>query len=152
MFYAAAREGEVSLLSAFLDAGADPNRPDDRGFTPLILASYNEQPGAVALLLARQAVVDARDADGSTALGGVAFKGYLPIAEQLLEAGAAVDAANAAGRTPLIFAAMFRRVDMAALLVRHGADPQRTDAEGNSAAAIARQSGRADLMAALGLS
>ena len=135
MFYAAAREGEVALLAAFLDAGIDPDRPDDRGFTPLILASYHDRAEAVALLLARGAAVDGRDADGSTALGGVAFKGYEPIARQLLDAGAAVDTANGAGRTPLIFATMFGRVSLAALLVRHGADPHRADGEGNSAAA-----------------
>ncbi|WP_254070174.1 ankyrin repeat domain-containing protein [Acidisphaera sp. L21] len=151
LFYAAARDGDVELLGAFLDAGTDPNRPDDRGFPPLILASYNEQAAATALLLARGAVVDAVDAKGSTALGGVAFKGYVDIAGQLLAAGAAVDAPNEAGRTPLMFATMFGRAEMAALLIQHGADPNRLDAEGNSAADIARQSGRPELVAALGL-
>ena len=50
-FFQAAREGEVETLAALLESGTDPGWPDERGFTPLIVASYNGQAGAVALLL-----------------------------------------------------------------------------------------------------
>ncbi len=91
----------------------------------------------MALLLERGAPVDGVDTEGSTALGGVAFKGHTGIARQLLAAGAEVDKPDVAGRTPLIFATMFGRADMAALLVLHGADIHHRDAEGVSAADIA---------------
>ena len=53
LFYGAVRDGRLDLLAAFLDGGADPNRPDARGFPPIVLASYNGQKDATALLLAR---------------------------------------------------------------------------------------------------
>ena len=99
----AARSGNIARLTALLDAGADPNRPDTRGFPPIILASYNAQAEATALLIARGAAVDGVDAAGATALMGAAFKGHVAIACQLLAAGAAVDAANETGRTALVF-------------------------------------------------
>ncbi len=116
------------MLARLLEAGADPACPDGRGFTPLILASYNGHADAVALLLARGAAVDGADAHGSTALGGVAFKGLVGIARQLLAAGAEVDKPDAAGRTPLIFATMFGRAEhgrAAAAARRRPAAPRR---------------------------
>ena len=41
LFFNAAREGNVSLLSRFLSAGMDPNYRTEQGYTPLILAKYN---------------------------------------------------------------------------------------------------------------
>ena len=144
----AARDGDLRRLAALLGS-ADPDRPDNRGFTPLIMASYHGQAGAVALLLGAGAAVDVVDAKGSTALSGAAFKGHCGVARLLLDAGAAVDAPDEAGRTPLLYAAMFGRTEMAALLVAHGADPQRRDEEGVCAADVARQ-GDAALLGALG--
>ena len=144
----AARDGDLRRLAALLGS-ADPNQTDSRGFTPLIMASYHGQAGAVALLLGAGAAVDVVDAKGSTALSGAAFKGHCGIARLLLDAGAAVDAPDEAGRTPLLYAVMFGRTEMAALLVAHGADPQRRDEEGVSAADVARQ-GDSALLAALG--
>ena len=132
--HAAARDGDVARLTELLEAGANPDEADDRGFTPLILASYNGHEAAAALLLARGAAVDAADAVGGTALMGVAFKGHTAIAARLLRAGATVDAPNETGRTPLMFAMMFGRAELAALLVQHGADPAQADETGGDTA------------------
>jgi uncharacterized protein len=137
LYYGAMREGRIELLAEFLRQGVDPNRPDARGFPPVIIASYNGQAEAVALLLEAGAAVDARDAKGSTALGGVAFKDEQAIARQLIAAGAEVDAPNDMGRTPLMFAVMFGRHAMVELLLEAGADPRRRDLEGHSAIDLA---------------
>jgi ankyrin repeat protein len=137
LYYDAARDGHEPLLAEFLRQGADPNRPDGRGFPPIILASYNGQAGAVRLLLEAGAAVDARDAKSATALAGVAFRDELEIAHQLLAAGADVDAANDMGRTPLMFAVMFGRRAMVDLLLEAGADPRRADGEGKTALDLA---------------
>ncbi|APH57684.1 Ankyrin [Granulibacter bethesdensis] len=149
LFYGAVREGRVDMIEAFLDSGMDPNRPDARGFPPLILATYNGQIEAGALLLRRGAAVNAADANGDTALSGVAFKGDEGAARMLLEAGATVDHRNAAGRTPLMFAVMFGREMMVRLLMAHGADPDLTDTEGTSARGIAKAQGGQAMLAAL---
>jgi uncharacterized protein len=142
LYYDAVRDGQEALLAEFLRQGADPNRPDGRGFPPIILASYNGHAGAVELLLAAGAAVDARDAKQATALAGVAFKDELAIARRLIAAGAAVDAADAAGHTPLMFAVMFGRKAMVDLLLEAGANPALPDAEGRTALDLA--SGQTD--------
>jgi len=149
LYFNAAREGQDDLLAQFLDAGADPNRTDARGYTPLILASYNGHRSATELLIARGADVNARDEKGSTALSGIAFKGDLVLARALLAAGADIDAPNNVGRTPLMFAVMFGRTEMAQFLLEHGADPLRTDGEGNSARTLAERQGNGALLAAM---
>nr|WP_298797700.1 ankyrin repeat domain-containing protein [uncultured Acetobacter sp.] len=147
LFINAAREGEADLLSSFLDAGMDPNLRVEKGYTPLILATYNGNIEAVSTLLMRGAKPDLQDEKGATALAGVAFKGYLPIARMLLEAGAQVDVPNAVGRTPLMFAVMFGRDDMARLLLQAGASPTHRDGEGLNAQDLAQRQGNAALVA-----
>lgn len=147
LFINAAREGEADLLSSFLDAGMDPNLRAEKGYTPLILASYNGHVEAVSTLLARGAKPDLQDEKGATALAGVAFKGSLPLARLLLEAGAQVDVPNAVGRTPLMFAVMFGRDDMAKLLLGAGASPTHRDGEGLNALDLAQRQGNAALVA-----
>ena len=147
LYLDAARTGQDDLLGQFLDAGADPDHADARGYTPLILAAYNGHAAATDLLLRRGADPNRADAKGSTALAGVAFKGDIAIARRLIEAGATLDAPNHVGRTPLMFAVMFGRERMAEFLLGQGADPTRRDAEGASAAAVADRQGNPRLLA-----
>ncbi|MCH4093158.1 MAG: ankyrin repeat domain-containing protein [Acetobacter peroxydans] len=145
LFMNAAREGEAELLARFLDAGMEADLRSDKGYTPLILATYNGHLEAARVLLAHGADVNAQDEKGATALAGVAFKGDLALARLLLEAGAGVDVANAVGRTPLMFAVMFGREDMVRLLLAAGADPYRRDGEGLNAIELAHRQGGAAL-------
>ena len=141
LYFDAARDGQEDLLEQFLDAGADPNRADARGYTPLILASYNGHAAATALLLRRGALPDLSGAKGNTALCGVAFRGDIIIARLLLDAGAVIDRPNHVGRTPLIFAVMFKREAMAQFLLERGADPLHRDGEGTTALFLAERHG-----------
>lgn len=88
LLFEAARLGRVDMIPALLHAGADIDATDAKGYTALILASYNGQDEATALLLQAGAAVDRPDlARGNTALMGVAFKGYSTVADLLLGAG-----------------------------------------------------------------
>ncbi|MCC6540482.1 MAG: ankyrin repeat domain-containing protein [Bryobacterales bacterium] len=62
--------GPVDMVRLLLDAGADVNARDIRGMTPLMLAVASEQqdPAIVKLLLGRGARRDDRSAAGETAL------------------------------------------------------------------------------------
>jgi ankyrin repeat protein len=73
------------------------------------------------MLLKAGADVDRRNDKGQTPLGGVAFKGYLKLAELLLWHGADIHSDNGGGLTPIMFASMFGRTAMVALLKQHGA-------------------------------
>lgn len=141
LFIDAARSGDTALLKQFLDAEMPVNCTDSRGYTPLIVATYNEQLDAARLLLDHGANPNDVDDKGATALSGVAFKGFEDIAELLISKGATIDKPNHSGRTPLMFAVMFGRESMARRLLQHGADPEIRDAEGMSAREMASHQG-----------
>jgi len=138
LLFDAATIGRDDVIPALIQAGADPAARDPRGYTPLILASYNGREAATRLLLDLGAPVNAADAvRGNTALHGVAFKGYDAITAMLIAAGADADARNLAGQTALMMAALFGRAEIFHRLIAAGADPDAVDAAGNSAHSVA---------------
>ena len=86
----AAMNGDASTVSSLLAAGADPNRFDDLGKTPLHYAAEQAHLGVMRLFLENGAHVDAHDETkiGNTPLGEVAGNCSLEIARMLVEAGA----------------------------------------------------------------
>ncbi|WP_223796393.1 ankyrin repeat domain-containing protein [Sphingomonas nostoxanthinifaciens] len=149
LLFDAARQGRDDVIPALLRAGVDIEACDARGYTPLVIASYNGQESTTELLLQEGASPDgAVDAQGNSALMGVAFKGHVAIARRLIAAGAQVDRRNGVGQTALMTAALFGRTDIVELLLAAGADASLIDAAGNSAASLARMQGN-DAMAQL---
>jgi ankyrin repeat protein len=150
LLFEAARLGRVDLIDPLLKAGADIDGTDKRGFTPLILAAYNGQGGAVEALLERGADACKPDGgQGNTAQMGVAFKGDDAIAARLLKTRCDVDARNKAGQTALMMAALFGRTAQIELLLAAGADRGIADATGRTAASVAATQGNTALAAAL---
>jgi len=47
----AARKGEVAVMQELLEKNVDLNCKDEKGYTPLIIACYNNQAEAVKFLL-----------------------------------------------------------------------------------------------------
>ena len=81
------------------------NQPLDRGFTPLVLATYLNQKAVAEILLKHGADVNAQDPMmGMTALMGVAFKGSKDLVALLLEHGADPAIRSKQGETALDFA------------------------------------------------
>jgi uncharacterized protein len=151
LLFDAARMGRTDVLPALLQAGAGIEALDERGHSPLVLTSYNDQIEATRLLLELGAKPDGDPpTEGNTALMGVAFKGYDEIARLLIDAGADVDHANRAGQTALMMAALFGRAAMVELLLSAGADPMAKDAAGATAADLARDQGNDALARRLG--
>jgi ankyrin repeat protein len=106
---------------------------------------------AAQLLLGRGAPIDQPDGHrGNTALMGVAFKGYLPIAEMLLVSGANPHSVNRAGQSALMFASLSSRADIVDRLIALGANPEMQDAAGNSALSIALSQGNVGMATRLG--
>ncbi len=72
--------------------GADPDCVDDRGWSPLIFASYEEElDGVAARLIAAGAKLDLVNNDGDTALISACLFGRVALALLLVKAGAALD-------------------------------------------------------------
>jgi ankyrin repeat protein len=138
----ASRTGDLPLLQEIIDQKPDLEVRDDKGYTPLIIASYNHQLAAAQLLLQSGADVNGKDAGGNTALMGVCFKGYGDIAVLLLtHPNINLDALNGNGGTALMFAIMFGRNELTQLLLKYGADVTITDNRGMDALEIALQQG-----------
>ena len=138
----AARIGRNDVIPALLRTGIDINARDANGYTPLILASYNDRGSTTALLITEGADVNLADGNrGNTPLMGVVFKGYDAIARALIDAGADVNKRNHAGQTALMMAALFGRDAIVDMLLRAGADASARDNAENDAIGVARAQG-----------
>ena len=85
-FFNVIRNGDLSKVEALIAMAPELiNSKDNRGSTPLILATYYDHAHIANLLLENGAEIDTKDASGNTALMGVCFKGYTKIAEKLIE-------------------------------------------------------------------
>ena len=116
--------GDAPTLKALLEGGADANRPDRDGISPLLRAVMQGAQPAVQLLLAHKADPNVeRLEDGWTPLHEAAQRGAKGIAEVLLKAGADVNAKEKAGLTPLFLAVLQNHGEVAELLLANKADP-----------------------------
>ena len=132
-FLDACRRGDLQQVIALFEADNTLlNTADAKGFTPLIIAVYNNQAEVTVFLLSHGAHANSQDASGNTALMGAAFKGYKILAEKLLVAGAEVNQRNYQGANALTFAATFGQMEIAELLLQKGADIFAKDVRGKS--------------------
>ncbi len=104
----ASRVGNVEALELLYQLNPDTlNFADSRGFTPLIIAVYNDQAAAVDFLLSKNVDINSSDHSGNTALMGVVVKGHTYYVNQLLLCKADIDYCNYNGASALIFASTF---------------------------------------------
>jgi ankyrin repeat protein len=77
----ACRRGDKDLVERLYTQNPDVIHVTDiKGYTPLIIAVYNNQPEVTSFLLKAGARTEMHDQVGNTALMGVCFRGYKEIA------------------------------------------------------------------------
>src|SRR5690606_5518804 len=112
----AAAGNHAGIAQAMLDRGANASIPSKQsGLTPLHVAAAAGHRDVVDVLIAGDADVNARDAEGRTALAQTALAGSTgdaAVAGGLLDAGADPTIADGAGRTPLHHAGMNGHVSL----------------------------------------
>lgn len=101
--------------------GADLDKRDSMGATPLISAANARDSATVELLLKLGADVNERDGDGFTPLMEAAYRDHVPSADALLQHGASMKMTDADGLTPLCIALNTRSFRAAEALVKAGA-------------------------------
>jgi len=138
---AACRNGDVSIVRAGLDAGADLTATDADGKTLLHIAAYHGKSEVCQLLLDFDAVVDARDDHGFTALVYASKKGHSEACDSLLDMGADVNATTNDGGTALIEAAKYGHWEVCVWLLAAGADVHACNSEGWTALLCASKHG-----------
>jgi len=101
----AAQYGKDKAALALIEVGADPGHAiGEAGYTPLMLASANDQKGLVQALIKKGADVNARNGGGVTALMMAVANGRADMADLLVHAGANVAAKTDRGDTALSIA------------------------------------------------
>jgi thioredoxin-related protein len=142
--HTAAARGDVPALGRAIRSGADIERGNAAGKTPLMVAIQSEQVEAIAALLEAGASPDHADRLGGSPLH-LAAAGPAEVAELLTQAGADVNARNAGGVTALMLAAAAGQSDVVELLRSSGARLDFRDYQGSSAADWAERGGQSAL-------
>ena len=109
--FAAARTNDVNSARVLLASNADVNQQDDKGYTPLIMATYDGSY-EVAQLLEHGALTEKKDRAGRTALMGASFKGDERDVALLLQHGADENAKDSTGLNSMMYAVMFGRISV----------------------------------------
>jgi ankyrin repeat protein len=120
----AAYHEHLDVLACLLERGADTNKADNEGRTPLLVAAAMGQLAVVSCLLKVGADVDKRDNEGRTPLFVGAITGRLPVVRYLLKHGANINQACNDGGTPLMIAAAHKHAEVVTWLIKAGADTQ----------------------------
>ena len=114
--FTAARNNDVNLAKKLLAAKANVNQQDDTGYTPLILATYDDNFEVANLLLNDGANTEVKDHSGRTALMGAAYKGHEREVLLLLDNGANARAVDSKGLTCTMYAVMSGRMSIIRIL------------------------------------
>jgi ankyrin repeat protein len=143
----ASRNGKMDAAKFLIARGANLNLANDRGVTPLHLATHS--PEIAQLLLASGAAANAPDALGRTPLQCAAADPDDKDARTLgllLRSGAKINEKDHAGRTALGYAAAYTNPDAAFVLLKSGADLQLADQYGATPLHIAARTGDPQLV------
>jgi FOG: Ankyrin repeat len=155
----AARNGHWDVMMALMEAGADVNDHDERGWTPLMYAAHRHwHLGAVKYLLKAGADIQAKNADGVRAVdvlmemtAVISSVGDAEFMRMLLRAGADVNriVSDARDETPLMRAADEGNPEIIRMLVEAGANLTAEDFLGHTALMHAAYNGRPEAVQAL---
>ena len=113
------------------------SRRNQHNLTLLMFAGDNENAAVMDDLLAHGAEIEARLANGNTALFRCIGRGAEPCLEALLRHGADVNARNTAGQTPLHLAARNDSASVLRRLLEHGGDVTVRDNSGSTPLSVA---------------
>jgi ankyrin repeat protein len=142
----AVRKGEVAKV--LVERGAH-SWPQDDKWSPLMFAAFIGERPVVEAMLARDANVTAKNAQGMTALMFAASRGHSEIVSALASKGSEVDARDVNGLTALMFSANNGHSETARALLAVGASADIKSESGQTAAAFARTNGFKELAALL---
>jgi len=146
MFLDAVRKGDLKLVGALLEGGADVNARGEKGWTALMRAAVNGHVDVVKILIEKGADVNLQKDSGETAIMCVAFNGNEEITKILFNNGAKVNIKNKNKVTPLMVAAKKGNVRMVEIFIENKADVNAKDHLGRTALDHAEKEGNAKIV------
>jgi len=131
------------IAEILIACGADLNRTNQAGITPLHTSIFLNNIPVAKLLIDRGASIEGASKSGATPLMAAALCGREEIARYLIEKGANVNARNKTGLTPLHFAAdqSYPEPSIVRMLLERGADVEARDSVGLTPLARAERNG-----------
>jgi ankyrin repeat protein len=112
------------MIALLLELGADANRQDSDGWTPVLHAAFRNHAPSIKALATHKANLDAADKNNVTALGYAISEGNFFAAKALLEAGASPnERIGPEAVTPIMLIATRLKTFKRAGQVAQGADP-----------------------------
>lgn len=142
----AARFSRPTAARRLLEAGANPNQPDQAGRTALHTAVAADAREVCQLLLAsRRTAVNARTEDGTTPLMLAARLAVEDLVEELIAARADVGARDKRGKTALHWAAAVNNARAARSLLQAGADKDAQDSREQTPLFLAAREGAVEV-------
>ena len=146
----ASQNGHIDLVEALLAGGADINKEDIDGITPLSTASENGHIDLVKALLAVDADVNKEDTDGTTPLFIASQNGHTGVVKALLKRkNIDVNQADNNGATPLFIASQEGHTALVEALLAGGADVNQVRNDGTTPLFIATQKGHINVVKSL---
>jgi len=113
--------GDMDRIKFLLSKGADVNKQDSQGWTPLANAARQRKDKVAALLIEHGADPNLAS-DGTTPLIAAVMRDSVPTVDVLLKNGAKIEEVGPEGYRPLSIAIADSRYDAAKALIEHGAD------------------------------
>lgn len=136
-------------VSGLLDAGINPNAPNQKGVTPISAASHKGSTIIIQKLVDAGASVNAINTTGSTALIQASHFGHFYAVQLLLRHGSIADFANSKGTTALMRASQEGYVQIVALLLAAKSEVNRKNNEGMNSLMLASQRGHEQVVLVL---
>jgi ankyrin repeat protein len=140
--------GQLDKIKALGKYGADVQHADCHGITPLMQATQRGQADIVEYLLGRPGInIDAKAADGNTALYLACDNANFEVLQLLVAAGARVEPKASDEWGPLALAAFRGKIEVVKYLAEEcGADEQRAGPDGRTPLILAAEENRADIV------
>ena len=113
---------DFARVKFLVSKGADVNKADDQGATPLTSAARQRHPEMVELLIGLGANVNQPNDNGMTPLVAAVMRDHVPTIKVLLDKGADLEKPNSEGYRPLAIAIAEDKYEVAKTLMEAGAD------------------------------